>query len=387
MAHTLVIDSENTTKNKGHPFSASNKCCLIALAVDNDSPLAVPIEYDLQPYGASLNTVKTFIDLSDTVVGFNLKYDIHWLRRYGLDVSHLSLWDCQIAQFVIQYQTLKYPSLDESCEYWKLGKKLDVVNEQYWSKGIDTPDIPYEVLETYAKQDVSLTRELYNTQIAYLEDKPKLHKLIRLMCYDLKVLAEMEWNGLLYDVEESLKLANEYKARMSEIKHRLDGYVGVDWINWNSGDQVSAVLYGGSITRVVKKPVPFTYKDGRETIKVRNVEEVTKFPRLVEPLKKTELKKAGYFKTSADVLNDLKAKGQTKKMIELLLELADLEKQVGTYLEGIPKLITEMEWKDNIIHGNLNQCVAVTGRLSSNKPNLQNNPASVDKLFRSRYVD
>lgn len=387
MAQTLVLDTENTTKNKGHPFTPSNKCCVVALALGKDSPLVIPIEYDLQPYGNNLKTIQKFIDLSDTLVGFNLKYDLHWLRRYGIDFSSLRIWDCQLAQFIIEYQTNPYPSLDATAEYWGLGKKIDVVATEYWEKGIDTTEVPYEVLETYAAQDVKLTRDVYEAQLKYLEDKPKMRKLVTLDCLDLLVLEEMEWNGLQYNVEESLKLSDEMEARGNDIIKVLNSHVGVDWINWNSGDQVSAVLYGGTIKQVVKELVPFTYKDGRTVDKLRNVTKKFTFPRLVEPLRKTELKKAGIYKTSADVLKDLKAKGKVKDMIALLLELADIEKQVGTYLKGIPKLIEEMEWQDNTIHGNLNQCVVVTGRLSSNRPNLQNNPASVDKLFVSRYAD
>lgn len=387
MKNILILDTENTTKNKGHPFTPSNKCCVIAFASGNDSPIVVPIEYDLQPYGDNLKTVQKFIDLSDTLVGFNLKYDLHWLRRYGIDFSRLRIWDCQVAQFIIECQTNKYPSLDKAAEYWGLGHKIDVIATEYWDKGIDTTEVPYELLETYATQDVKLTRDVFYAQQNYLEDKDKMRKLVTLDCLDLLVLQEMEWNGLKYDVDKSLALAGDLESRAKEIVGNLNQCVGRDGINWNSGDQVSAVLYGGTIKFESKQLVPFTYKDGRTTQKLRTVVEEVTFPRLVEPLKKTELKKKGYFKTGAEVLEELKAKGQTKKMIEWLLELADIEKQVGTYLKGIPKLIEEMEWEDCTIHGNLNQCVAVTGRLSSNKPNLQNNPASVDLLFVSRYAD
>jgi DNA polymerase-1 len=321
------------------------------------------------------------------LVGFNLKYDLHWLRRYSIDYSHPIPWDCQIAQFIIECQTNPYPSLEQACEFWGLGKKLDVVRTEYWEKGIDTPDIPWNILSEYAAKDVELTRELYYAQKGYLADKPKMEKLIELDCLDMLVLQEMEWNGLLYDVDKSLEKADELKVRMQVLESELSNLVASNHINWNSGDQVSAVLYGGSVTYRAKEKVPFTYKDGRTAEKEKWVDHTIIFPRLVEPLPKSDLKKDGLFQTGSPILKQLKAKGQAKEIITMLIELADLEKQVSTYLEGLPKLINEMGWSDNIIHGNLNQCVAVTGRLSSSRPNMQNNPASIDKLFKSRHVD
>lgn len=382
----LFLDTENTTINKGHPFTPANRCCAIASATGSNNPEVFKIEYDEQPYGHNLKEIRYLIAASDILVGFNLKYDLHWLRRYGVNTSNLAVWDCQIAQFIIECQTRPYPSLEDACEFWGLGKKLDVVRTEYWEKGIDTTAVPWDILSEYAAQDINLTRDLYLAQRAYLVDKPKMEKLIELDCLDMLVLEEMEWNGLLYNVEESLEIADELEARMQVLVGELNDLVGKDFINWNSGDQVSAVLYGGTIKYSRKELVPFTYKDGRTTEKSKWVEYSAEFPRLVEPLKKSELKKDGLWQTGAPVLKQLRATGIAKGIIKRLIELADLEKQVSTYLRGIPKLIYTMGWSDNIIHGNLNQCVAVTGRLSSTKPNLQNNPASIDKLFMSRYA-
>ena len=381
----LVLDTENTIFNKGHPYSPSNKCCVISVAVGDDSPVVLKIEYDDEPYGNNLRTIQKFIDLADTLVGFNLKYDLHWLHRYGLHTEGKRVWDCQVAQFIIQCQTNPYPSLDQAAEFYGLEKKLDVVKTQYWDKNIDTTEVPYPILSEYAAHDVALTRQVYWKQQEYLSDKPKMRKLVTLDCLDLLVLQEMEKNGLKYDVEESLREAGIYKERIAVLHDELNDLVGIDNINWNSPVQVSAVLYGGEIKYTVYEPFTFTYKDGRTKEKIRKAERVHTLPRLVEPLPKTELKKSDTFQTGSDILLELKAKGKAGEIVTRLVELADLDKQVSTYLEGIPKLIKEMEWNDNVLHGNLNQCVAVTGRLSSSKPNLQNMTADVDKLFRSRY--
>jgi DNA polymerase I-like protein with 3'-5' exonuclease and polymerase domains len=279
-------------------------------------------------------------------------------------------------------------SLAESLEFHNLDSKQDYIANTYWAKGIDTTEVPWSELEEYNLSDLQNTLDLYNAQIKYLEDFPKLKRLIELDCYDLKVLEEMEWNGLIYDIEESNRLSKECEVRIRDIYERLSTLVGRSDINWNSPDQVSSILYGGIISFCKKEYRPFVYKNGTEKLKLRNVVEEVTFERLVEPLPDTELetKKSGAkWQTGAPVLSRLKARGKVKEIVELLVEASDLEKMNGTYYKGLPALISEMDWPDGMIHGQLNQCVAVTGRLSSSKPNMQNNPPEIDLLFRSRY--
>jgi len=76
---------------------------------------------------------------------------------------------------------------------------------------------------------------------------------------------------------------------------------------------------------------------------------------------------------------------RAKEVIELLLTRSLLEKRMSTYYKGLVNLIEEQNWKRNMIYGQLNQCVARTGRLSSSKPNLQNFDGEIKTLFYSRY--
>ena len=62
-----------------------------------------------------------------------------------------------------------------------------------------------------------------------------------------------------------------------------------------------------------------------------------------------------------------------------------MDKLKGTYLEGYTKLIEKQGWKHNMLYGNLNQCVVVTGRLSSNAPNLQNADKETKRYMITRY--
>ena len=89
--------------------------------------------------------------------------------------------------------------------------------------------------------------------------------------------------------------------------------------------------------------------------------------------------------TNEDTLKQLKAKSKyQKRCIELLLERAELAKLLDTYYGKLPMLLEKMEWGE-FLHGQYNQCVAATGRLSSSAPNMQNFSGDVDRLLISRY--
>jgi DNA polymerase-1 len=106
---------------------------------------------------------------------------------------------------------------------------------------------------------------------------------------------------------------------------------------------------------------------------------------MVKPLTGTELIRQGTWSTDANTLPRLSAKGPARQILICLKERQTLEKFRGTYLESLRHKCALMEWKDQIIHGNFNQTIAVTGRLSSSGPNLQNLPEVMDQYMISRY--
>ena len=159
-----------------------------------------------------------------------------------------------------------------------------------------------------------------------------------------------------------------------------------DIININSNDHLSVLLYGGTITIDDRIPVG-VFKTGAKIGEVRYkiVEKLYEFPRLVEPLKGSETAKEGYYKVNEDVLRQLKPNKHVKQVLELLDRYSKLDKLRSTYLIGWSNLIDTMGWEPNMIHGNLNMCVAQTGRLSSTKPNLQNADPQTKIFCESRY--
>lgn len=384
----LTFDTETTTKNKGNPYDRDNRLVNVGWK-HSDEPVGVCY---LDASRSVIEHASRAFAECDRLVGFNLKFDLAWMRRgFGFTVAdNQSVYDCQLAWFILTNQQHRYPSLNQVAEYFGLGQKIDVIKEEYWSKGIDTPDIPRDVLDEYLIQDVELTYQVYQCLQEAMPASKK--KLVQLAMMDLLVLHEMEWNGMLYAKEQSLALAEQETKKIADIDKKLLDIVGVEGINFGSGQQLSAILYGGTITKEEKEDYLFTYKDPKKApvIKQRKVERQFHLPRLVEPLPKTETKnetKAGdtvYF-TNEPTLKSLKAKGKAKQIIDLVLERAKIEKLVSSYYQGLPDLMTEMNWPDGMIHGSLNQVVAATGRLSSNSPNMQNISGDMKQLFYSRY--
>jgi len=375
----LTSDWEVTTSNKGNPFDQTNKAVCLGLKDNNedawcDFTLDSPIQNYCNP------------DVWDLYVFFNAKFDLHWYRRVGFKLPN-KIWCCQVAEFLLSGQKQRYPSLEATAEAYGLGHKIDVVKEEFWNKGVDTDAIPQDILSEYCKQDVDLTYKIYLEQLKQFEAQPKLYKLFKLMCQDLLVLEEMEWNGLVYDKqlceERSINIGKEIAAIQEQLHHVYPELA----INFGSGDQLSAWLYGGSIYSEDKEHIGF-FKSGAKVgqPKFKNVIRETVLPRLVEPLKNSELKKEGYYATDEATLQKLKGPA-AKKYVGPLLKLAELQKLDSTYYKGLPKKAKEMNWPEGKIHGQFNQVTAQTGRLSSSQPNLQNFAGTCLDIFVSRYGD
>jgi DNA polymerase I-like protein with 3'-5' exonuclease and polymerase domains len=192
----------------------------------------------------------------------------------------------------------------------------------------------------------------------------------------------MEWNGLPYDSEASLQFAVEQEKGIARVDADLTEIVEAP-INWGSPKQFSTVLYGGELTTVERIQVPYKHADmfspERRKTKVERTQHT--FPRLVEPLR---MHGKESLSVEEGVLKRLEPKGRAAKIIGLMQVRAKIAHLVGTYLRGLPRKIEAMGWLDRL-HPSLNQCVAVTGRLSSSNPNGQNLDPKAKRFFRSRY--
>jgi DNA polymerase I-like protein with 3'-5' exonuclease and polymerase domains len=374
----VTFDFETESHNKGNPFDPRNTAILFAYKL-GDNP-AQTIEYPTK------ESVQEIINKAKFLVGFNLKFDLHWLRSIGVVVSDdVLLLDGQQAEFFISNQTKPYPSLEECSQKYLGESKLDVVKTEYWDKGLMTSDVPMDVLTDYAKQDVELTLKVVQRQLHILKTENKL-KLFHILMQDLKVLQEMEWNGLRFDEQEAQRLSKLAKAEIKEIDNELFGnHPYGSFINPNSGDHLSVWLYGGTIIKTERVPNG-VFKSGKRIGEPRykNVDYALKFEKQFDPPAGSELQKPGYYSTDEKVLRKLKGRGAAG-LVSKLLRRSELDKLVTTYYDGLISTRTKFGWEPDHLHGQLNTVVARTGRLSASEPNQQNMAGNIKELFYSRY--
>lgn len=379
----LPCDLETTIFNKGNAFDSRNDVCLVGIG-----ERVWDIAYSSSPYGESLREIQDVIDKADMLCFVNAKFDLHHLRNLGIKFSHKRIWDCALVEFMLEGQTTPYPSMNKMAEKYGLSLKPDI-KTTYWENGIDTKDIPIQEIWTYLQEhDLPTTKAIYSIQKELVEARSKqFQRLVSLMNQDILVLQEMEYNGFYFDEEQCKIKAEEAQSTINELRMELNDYHNIEEFNTESGDHLSCLLYGGTIT-IPRRELIGEYKTGdkKGQPKYGWKDYTYTLPRLFNPLPKSELKKEGYWATGEDILKQLKCRDKAgKRLLEVILSLAKLEKMVGTYYNGLPKLREEMHWKQNMLHGNLNQVTARTGRLSSTKPNLQNIAGEMKSVFKSRF--
>ena len=375
LQNPVVLDVETTIKNKGNVRTQGNQLVTIQLKCKDTKPLVF--------FKEDFNKVIPILEQASVVILTNGKFDINWVRA-ELGYVPKSIWDIQLAEFLFSNQLWKLPDLNGMCEKYGIPKKLDVVATEYWEKGIDTTEIPREILSEYGAHDCDLEYMVFLKQVERFQtDKIHMFKLFRIQCNDLLALAEMEWNGIVYDVVGSLTKGEELTKQVKKLEGEMYAYTKGIPINFNSPTQVSKLLYGGDITITTKIPNG-VYKTGERAgqVKYMNKETVYQFPRLVTPIKKG---KEESYSVDEPTLLSLKPQAAGKQLIKLLLERVKIQKLNNTYLTGLPNKIQEFGWPDNMLYSTLNQCLVVTGRLSSSKPNQQNLPGEAKMFCLSRY--
>lgn len=398
MNNILVWDVETSTHNKGHPFDPRNFLVSYAYAGIHD----ICFRYFSDPDFAS--TIYSQFEVADVVVGFNVKFDLHWFRNLvGKVPVKIKVWDCQLAEFIYNGQEGAYASLNEVCEKYDLPTKVDLV-KGFWDQGISTENIPLPILEEYNKWDVQLTKMLFDVQQQLLSEKQK--RLVYLLGEDLKALQDAEYNGIKFDTDKAREKLAVLSKEIVDVEASLRSYLpdeikndstGALKFNYDSGDHVSVLLYGGTLAFDWATETEAVYKSGAKKGEsyIKRSWQTTEvcFKQRFKPLEKSEVKKTRdnpnaeqhFYQVDQPTLSQLKTKSKEDRQLLLWLKERSDNIKVVEMIESILNKMEAMNWQHDLIHGQFNQNVVVTGRLSSSAPNLQNTPPDVDSLFISRY--
>ena len=306
--------------------------------------VAVPSNQDEAQ--AMVNIFKPLYENEDIVkVGQNIKYDYMVLRRYGIDLQG-PMFDTMLAHYIVQ------PELRHNMDYMAetlLNYKTIHIDELIGQKGKNQKSMrdlsPAEICD-YAAEDADITLQLRNVLEPQLKEVGGERLFYDIEMPLIKVLADMELNGVCLDTESLSETRRVFTERMQAYERHAYELAGEEF-NISSPKQVGDILF--------------------EKMKI------------VDKAKKT---KTGQYVTSEEVLMQLKDRAP---IVEDILNYRGMKKLLSTYVEALPKLINP---RTGHIHTSFNQAVTATGRLSSSDPNLQNIPVRDDdgKEIRKCFI-
>lgn len=277
-----------------------------------------------------------FEDESKILVGQNIKYDYQVLRNYNMIIRN-RLFDTMVAHFLIM------PDMRHN---------MDVLSETYLNytpvsiealigkKGKDQISmrmVEQEKIADYAAEDADVTLQLKDKFLPELK-KNQLEKLFTEVEVPLiTVLADIEREGIRLDVEGLKEFSSQLQGDIVQVEKEIQDLAGTKF-NVSSPKQVGEILF--------------------------------EYLKITDKAKKT---KTGQYATGEDVLSKLE---NAHPIVSKILDYRELVKLKNTYVDSLPVMVHPATGK---IHTSFNQVVAVTGRLSSDNPNLQNIPIRTER--------
>ena len=337
----LSLDTETTSTN-----AIEAELVGLSFAVTENEAYYVAIPANRQEALEYVDIFKPLYEDPEILkIGQNIKYDYMVLRNYGVDLQG-RMFDTMLAHYVIQ------PELQHNMDYMAetlLNYQTVHIEELIGPKGKNQKNMrdlsPQEVYE-YAAEDADITLRLKNVLEPRLKEVGAERLFWDIEMPLVKVLADMELNGVRLDTQQ-LKLTQQtFTERMNAYERHAYEEAG-ETFNIASPKQVGDILFGKM--------------------------------QLLEKPKRT---KTGQYVTSEEVLQQLRGKAP---IVDDILNFRGMKKLLGTYVEALPKLINK---RTGHIHTSFNQAITATGRLSSSDPNLQNIPVRDDdgKEIRKCFI-
>jgi DNA polymerase-1 len=269
-------------------------------------------------------------------IGQNIKYDMIVLKWYGLEIKG-PVFDTMLAHYLIEpegrrsmdllsAQYLQYEPVSIETLIGKKGKNQGNMR-----------DVELDKIKEYAAEDADITLQLKDKFAPLLPLKSVEKVFYEVENPLVKVLTDMEFEGIAIDRQALADYSKELDTEIKRAEESVYTQAGVRF-NLASPKQLGEVLF----------------------------EKLQLDPKA----KKT---RTGQYATGEDVLLKLSNKHQ---IVEDILVFRELSKLKSTYVDALPLMLNT---KTNRVHTSYNQAVAVTGRLSSNNPNLQNIPIRTDR--------
>ena len=276
-------------------------------------------------------------------IAHNAKYDHILLARYGLITTPLT-FDTMLAEFIIDPASRNLGL--KNLAAFRLGEEMTHIEDLIGKgkKQISMADVAIETAANYAAADAETTLRLMPILLKELE-RVNGTKILNDIDMPLTVvLADMEMTGALIDIKFFGKMSVEMGKRLAEIEKQIFDLAGKSF-NINSPQQLSDILFNHL---------------------------------RLEPPDKGRKTATGFYSTSADVLEAMRGK---HPILDWILEQRELSKLKSTYVDALPSAVDKNTGR---VHTSYSQIGAVTGRLSSNNPNLQNIPIRTDTGRRVR---
>ncbi len=277
-----------------------------------------------------------FSNASKTWIGHNIKYDMLILKWQGIEIAG-NTFDSMLAHYVIEPDGKN--GMDALSEKF-LGYEPVHIEELIGKKGKGQGtmrDVDPEKIKEYASEDADITLQLKTVLLPKLKEREVEKVFYEVENPLVKVLTAMEYEGIRIDEaflnEYSKELEKEAKAAEESVYKQA----GVRF-NLASPKQLGEVLFD----------------------KMQ-----------IDP--KAKKTKTGQYATGEDVLLKLAA---NNKIVDDILVFREFTKLKSTYVDALPLMINK---KTGRVHTSYAQAVAVTGRLSSNNPNLQNIPIRTER--------
>ncbi len=286
-----------------------------------------------------------FADNSKKWIGQNIKYDLLVLKNYGIEIVG-DIFDTMLAHYVIDPEGKR--GMDQlSAKY--LGYEPVHIEELIGKKGKtqgNMRDVEIDKVKEYAGEDADITLQLKHIFEPVLKQKEVDRVFNEVENPLVKVLTDMEFDGVRVDIDFLKEYSKELEKEAKIAEEAVYKTAGVRF-NLASPKQLGEVLF--------------------EKL-------------MLDP--KAKKTKTGQYATGEDVLQKL---AHQFPIVSDILAFRQLTKLKSTYVDALPELINP---KTGRVHTTYGQAVAVTGRLASNNPNLQNIPVRSDrgKEIRKAFI-